>query len=193
MSSYILPHPLHQLDAKDQKSRNLVSGETLFLQGSVTSGLFYLVSGTVNLNRMTKNGHSALIHRACAGDTFAEASLFSDSYHCTATAVNETVVIECQRDAVLQLLDTDIAFSRAMISRFALQIQEGRRRVELLSMHSAEERIVAALGDGLLIDDIASFAEIVGLAPETVYRTLGKLSEEGVVKKISRGVYQALH
>ena len=170
--------------------RELAYGETLFVQNSATTGLFYLVSGTIDLKRSTRSGHIVMIHRARSGDTFAEASLFSDTYHCTATAVCEVLVIECKRSAISQLLDRDIEFARSMASRFATQIQESRRRVELLSIRAADERILTALNDGLLVEDITTFAEIIGLAPETVYRTLAQLSREGRIVKTARGQYR---
>ncbi len=77
-----------------------------------------------------------------------------------------------------------------MASRFATQIQESRRRVELLSIRAADERILTALNDGLLVEDITTFAEIIGLAPETVYRTLAQLSREGRIVKTARGQYR---
>lgn len=193
MSDKLLPPPLDRLSSSDQKNVTLAVGEAIFLQNSVTTGLFYLISGKIDLKRTTKKGHNVTIHRARSGDTFAEASLFSDTYHCTAIAVDESVVIECKRAAISKLMDTDIDFTRAMASRFALQIQETRRRVELLSIRTANERILTALGDGMLVDNISSFAEIVGLAPETVYRTLAKLSDNGTITKTARGVYRMPH
>lgn len=190
MSIELIPPPLNRLAKHDQKRRTLAGGEALFVQDSATAGLFYLVSGTIDLKRMTKNGHSVTIHRARSGETFAEASLFSDSYHCTATAISEALIIECKRLAISKLLDTNIDFARLMASRFAMQIQESRRRVELLSIRSANERILTAINDGLLVDNIASFADIVGLAPETVYRALGKLSNKGAIVKTARGTYR---
>ncbi len=190
MSIDKLPAPLDALDRKDQVHRTLARGETLFVQDNATTGLFFLVSGTIDLKRTTKSGHDVIIHRARSGDTFAEASLFSDKYHCTAIAAREALAIECSRSAILQLLTTDIDFTLTMASRFASQIQDGRRRVELLSIRAADERIIAALNDGLLIDDITSFAEAIGLAPETVYRTLAKLNKQGVVSKSARGQFQ---
>ena len=77
-----------------------------------------------------------------------------------------------------------------MASRFATQIQETRRRVELLSIRAADERILAALNDGLLVEDITTFAEIIGLAPETVYRSLAQLSQRGQILKTAGGQYQ---
>lgn len=185
-----LPPPLDTLDKSDRSRRKLQYEETLFVQDSSTAGLFFLVSGTIDLKRTTNAGHSVMIHRARSGDTFAEASLFSDTYHCTATAVSETIVIECKRAAISRLLDTNIKFARSMAARFATQIQETRRRVELLSIRSANERILAALNDGLLVEDITTFAEVVGLAPETVYRSLAQLSQRGQILKTARGQYQ---
>lgn len=170
--------------------RTLEYGDALFVQDSTTAGLFFLVSGTIDLKRATNTGHSVTIHRARSGDTFAEASLFSDTYHCTATASCKAIVIECKRAVILRLLNTDIEFAVSMASRFATQIQEYRRRVELLSIRAADERILAALNDGLLVDDITTFAEIIGLAPETIYRTLAELSKEGRIEKTARGKYQ---
>ena len=190
MSIESLPPPLNRVDKSDRVRRTLDYGEALFVQDSATAGLFYMISGTIDLKRATNTGHSVMIHRARSGDTFAEASLFSDTYHCTATAVCDAIVIECKRAAISRLLNTDIEFACSMASRFATQIQETRRRVELLSIRAANERILAALNDGLLVEDITTFAETIGLAPETVYRTLTQLSKEGHIEKKARGQYQ---
>lgn len=104
--------------------------------------------------------------------------------------VTEALVIECKRVAISQLLDTDIDFARSMASRFASQIQEARRRVELLSIRAADQRILAALRDGLLVEDITTFADTIGLAPETVYRSLAQLSKDNQIIKTARGQYQ---
>ncbi len=190
MSDKCLPPPFNRLAGKDTPIRNLTGGETLFVQSKAAAGLFYLVSGVIDLRRLTQAGHSVLIHRARAKQTFAEASLFSQDYHCTATAVCDSVVIECKRAAVTALLHSDIEFSNAMASQFALQIQENRRRVELLSIREADARVLAALGDGMLVDEITTFADMIGLAPETVYRALAKLTGKGCVVKTARGRYQ---
>lgn len=192
MSDMVFPHPFDRLDRQDQLHQTLMSGETLFFQDGETAGLFFLVSGSIDLKRTTSTGHSILIHRARAGDTFAEASLFAKHYHCTAVCIDKTHVVEFRRSTIITLLDSDLEFSRAMASRFAVQIQQSRRRVELLSIRASEERILEALADGLLTDDISSFADLIGLAPETVYRTLTKLSRSGRIMKTARGRYQLL-
>ena len=89
-------------------------------------------------------------------------------------------------------MDTDVEFARSMASRFASQIQETRRHVELLSIRSADERVLAALKDGLLVEEITTFAETIGLAPETVYRALAQLSKEYRIEKTARGQYRII-
>jgi len=190
MLSTTPPSPLDKLPSGSRTVTKVEASQTLFVQADTTKGLYYLVDGIVDLKRVTSAGHSIMIHRARSGDTFAEASLFSDAYHCTASAFCESILVECERAAIRQLLETDNEFARLMLSRFATQIQETRRRVELLSIRSAKDRVIAAFHDGLLVDGISTFAESIGLAPETVYRTLAQLSKDKQIIKTSRGQYQ---
>ena len=190
MTNHRLPSPLDKLPSSEHQLRSLQAGEVLFVQNNPTAGLYYLISGAISLNRSSSGGHSVVMHRALAGDTFAEASVFSDTYHCTATATVESLLIECSKASVEALFTNDLMFAKTMASRFANQLQQCRRRLELLSIRAADERILEAIGDGLLVDNIAVFAQSIALAPETVYRTLANLNREGRVVKTARGRYR---
>ena len=63
--------------------RTLKAGQTLFRRGNRTSGLYEIVEGKVRLVRVNRAGREAVLHVATVGDTMAEASLFSASYHVT--------------------------------------------------------------------------------------------------------------
>ena len=190
MSDAPLPEPFNKIALDQTKRRSIRSGEALFLQGDATKGLFYLFTGAIDLTRATSSGHNIVIHRANAGEMFAEASLFTNQYHCTAVATRDSEVIECRRDVVKSLLQNDLEFTRDVVSKFATQIQEGRRRIELLSIRSADERILSAINSGLLVDDISKLADLLGLAQETVYRALKRLVAGGQIVKNARGKYQ---
>ncbi len=189
MSETPLPAPLSHIDRDDTVVKTLDSGETLFTQSSATTGLFILLEGAIILRRTTQTGHTIVIHRESPGETFAEAAVFSETYHCTASALCKSVVVECKKGAVLNLLNQDKPFATAMLQRFAHQLQVSRRQVELLSIRAADERIIAALHDGMLVEDIHSFADTIALAPETVYRVLKQLTEDEVLIKSGRGKY----
>ncbi len=188
----LLPEPFNQLDEQRLFLKEFEAGETLFLEGDRSQAVFFVQHGAVDLNRVSASGHRVVIFRARAGDTFAEASLFSETYHCSAQAVSKTLVVECQKSELLKRMEASLEFNKDLAKRFATQVLLIRRRVELLSIRAADERILVALKDGLLVDNIQSFSEQIGLAPETVYRNLKKLSDSGVVVKTARGEYQCL-
>lgn len=185
-----LPHPLNRLNKGAQRRISLSEKESLFRQDGSTGGLYLLTRGSVELHRFTRDGEAIVLHRPLAGETFAEASLFTSNYHCDAVAVSASEVIELDRSAVLGLFASDQEFAKALAARFASQIQTYRRRFEVVAIRSADERVYTALCDGMLTGDIKSFASEIGLTHEVVYRALAKLVKNGRIEKTARGQYQ---
>ncbi len=185
----MLPSPFQLLPQSALRSHQLDADEVIFRQGTKTRGLFFVVEGKIELRRFTEAGHGVLIHRAKSGQTFAEASLFSDHYHCDAVCTAKSQLIEMDRMTVLQKFQNDPNFALAIAKRFARQNQNYRRKVEMLTIKSAEERIYAGILDGLLTDSIRSFATEIGLTHEAVYRGLAKLVENGKLVKAGRGKF----
>jgi CRP-like cAMP-binding protein len=66
--------------------RKLNAGEALFRLGDEAAGLCEVVSGRVRLARVDRSGQEIVLYVAGPGETLAEASLFSASYHCDAIA-----------------------------------------------------------------------------------------------------------
>ena len=191
-ASVDLPKPLDLLSSEDQRVLELTAGARLFSQGDATRGVYFLCEGRVNLIRHTEDGHQILIHRANAGATFAEASLFSDTYHCDACVITNSVVIECSRSRLLNLYERESGFALAMSQRFSHQVQHSRRHIEILSIRNAQERVYRAVVAGLLVGSVNVLADEIGLSPETVYRSLAKLVKSGRIDKIGYGQYAAL-
>ncbi len=187
-----LPTPLNLLSSADQRILHLAAGVRVFSQGDVTRGMYYICEGRVNLVRHTEEGHEILIHRATAGTTFAEASLFSEKYHCDASVIIDAVVIECSRSSLLALYEKESGFALAMSERFSHQIQHARRHIEILSIRNAQERVYRALVEGLLVGSVNTLADEIGLSPETVYRSLASLVRSGRIDKLGYGRYAAL-
>ena len=81
--------------------RKLKSGEVLFRLGNKATGLYEVISGRVRLARVDRSGHEIVLHIAGPGETLAEASLFSPSYHCDAIASTDALVRIYPKAAVL--------------------------------------------------------------------------------------------
>lgn len=185
----MLPEIFDPLPQASLKAQILDKHEVLFRQNDDSFALFFLQTGSVQLVRHTMSGDEICIHRARSGETFAEASLFSKVYHCDAVCLDKAVVVAIEKRAVLAAMAENPAFAMAITARFASQIQFYRRRLELRSIRSAEERVLAAIADGLLSKSIKTLAAEIGLTHEASYRALAKLVKQGKLRKTAHGVY----
>ena len=185
-----IPSPFAQVPVLQRHEVHLRSGETLFRQGDQPAAIYFVLSGALHLIRHTRAGVTVLVHRAAQGETLAEASLFADGYHCDCIAMQDSHLLLFNKSSVLKLLKTDAAFAASLVERLARQVQSYRRRLELLAISGAEERVFAALCDGWMKGSIRQFAEEIAFTPEATYRALAALSKAGRIEKIGRGHYQ---
>jgi len=151
--------------------------------------MYYLVQGRVRLVRHTENGQAITLFDAKSGDFLAEASLFSRDYHCDCIADENSALVRLRKSDCLELLARDQTASMEYIERLSKQLMYYRRRIELISIKPAKERVWAAVCDGWLEGNISSFASTLDLTPEATYRALADLVKEGRVLKTGHGNY----
>ena len=169
--------------------RSLLQGEALFQQGNTCYGIFRLNVGRVRLLRQTSAGDPVVIHVAMPGETFAEASLFSDTYHCAAVADIPSRVSIIPKDAILRAFRADPAAGMAFMARLAHRLQAVRSRLEIRNIRSADERTYQYLrlqvpsGKRELALDrpLKDMAAEIGLTHEAFYRALSSLAIAGAI------------
>ena len=189
----MLPSPFSSLPESAVAKLNIRSGQYLFRLGEKPNGFFHLADGEVHLVRHTESGDVVTIHRAFSGEYFAESSLFSNAYHCDAVAQVDTQLSKIDRTQTLDFMEDNPHFSLEVSAYLARQVQDYRRLLELRSIRSAQERVLAAVADGWLRGSIMSFAAQIGLTHEATYRTLSNLVKSGQLQKIARGRYELLN
>ncbi len=178
-------------DSGDMLKRKLFSGQYIFYKGDPAKHIYAVESGQVHLKRPTPEGRSVLIHVAGDGDSFAEAALFSDVYHCDAVAEAETIIHTYPKTRVLDALRSQPDKTEQYTVLLSSQVRSLRTQLELRNILSAKERIVHYL---LLKADPATrelvfhiplkeMAAELGLAKETFYRNLTQLEKEGVIQR----------
>lgn len=189
----MLPFPFSSLPDSAISNLNIGPGDHVFRLGETPSGFFHLADGEVHLVRHTKSGDEVPIHRAFAGDFFAEASLFSETYHCDAIVQANSRVSKIDKIQTLNFMTANPIFSMEVSAYLARQVQDYRRVLELRSIRSAHERILMAVADGWLRGSIMSFAAQIGLTHEATYRTLSDLVKTGQLMKMAHGQYRPLN
>ncbi|MDQ7070424.1 MAG: Crp/Fnr family transcriptional regulator [Rhodobacterales bacterium] len=179
------------MSASDIRAVTLSAQQTLFHQEATPHALYYVASGAVTLQRHTEAGQLVTLHRASAGDLIAEASLFSPHYHCDCIAETPSTCIALDITAVRNRMADNPDFAAALVQRFARQVQGYRRQLELRSIKSAKQRVLAGLSDGWLQGNVLHFAADMGLTHEATYRALAELVSDGAAIKTGRGKYRA--
>ncbi len=164
----------------------LERGATVFRQGDPALAVYVVEAGRVRLSRMLADGAPLVLHVANAGESFAEASLSATHYHCDAIAETDSVVLALPKTDLLALMTTDPAKGVAFALALASQVRDLRTRLELRTVRSAKERVLAWLrlhaeGDPPRVLQNRSWtliAEELGLTREAVYRALAMLERE---------------
>ncbi|KLK90448.1 hypothetical protein AA309_25550 [Microvirga vignae] len=176
--------------------RPLGRGEMLFRRDDRPHGLYYLEQGEVRLTRTDVDGREIILFRALPGDTFAEASLFSETYHCDAVASVPSIVRLYPKAAVLAAFAADPAIAEAFMASLARQVMTLRTRLENRNLRTARERVLHHLGlqasgiDRIVrVDgDLKTMASELGLTHESLYRTLATLEAEGVITRTKKEI-----
>jgi CRP-like cAMP-binding protein len=169
----------------------LSKGEFLFEQGNTVSRIYFIKSGRIKLLRHTIDGFSVILHTGKAGETIAEASLFSTCYHCSAIADVATQISFVKKQDALQFLQHQPQEMMKLLTIFSQQIRTLRSLNEIKNIRSAKERILSYIvshvdnnKEMVLEMSLKDIAQKIGLAHETFYRELKKLETLGhVIRK----------
>ena len=172
--------------------RKLHANEILFHSGDQTAGLYEVIQGKVHLVRVDRSGREAILQLASAGDTLAEASLFSATYHCDAIATTDAVVRLYPKTILLRELERDPKLLHAFAALLAQQVMTLRTRLEGRNIHSARDRIrhflvVNVAADGRTValpETLKDLAAELGLTHEALYRTLARMEADGEIKRV---------
>ena len=169
--------------------RSFGSGEAVFRMGAAARHVHFLAEGRVTLSRYGPQGEEVAIHAARAGEFFAEASLHSERYHCTALVTQSALVASIPSDELRALLHTDVEFAMQWLAIVSRQLRQARTRVERLCLKGARARVRHLLlteGSGAthrfaLHVTIKDLAIDLGLTHEALYRTLASMEREGEI------------
>ncbi len=162
------------------------AGQTLYRRGEPPRAMLCVLAGEIRLVRRSAGGAEIIVQRS-RGGFVAEASMGSKVYHCDVLAATDGRLLRFPMHAFRQALDSDAGFRSLWIARLADEVRKVRAQNERLNLHGAAERILhyleaeAADGALTLTHSRKAWAAELGLTHEALYRTLARLSREGIV------------
>ncbi len=162
----------------------LKKGDILFHQSDDVVNMYFIETGRLKLQRETMEGFPVIQDVAYRGEIIAEASLFSDNYHCSAIADMETDIRYLRRIDLLTYLEQTPLATKQLLVIYAEQIVGLRAINEIKNIRSAKERILAFLkhemnekGEVEFCISLKDVAYRIGLSHETFYRVLSDLEK----------------
>jgi CRP-like cAMP-binding protein len=175
------------------QDRRLARGEALFRLGDPALGLGLVLvrEGALELVRTSPEGRRLVLHRAVAGDSFAEASLFESHRHCDALAAAPSRVTIHPADLLRRAAEADPALAWRIAAHLAASLVAARARIERLALPHAADRLLDALhalppgpdGARRLGRSWKSLAAELGLTHEATYRALARLERAGRLRR----------
>ena len=158
--------------------REFDAGALLFRRGDEVSMLHLVLDGEAHLVRHRADGGRLVLQRAAPKTILAEASVFSERYHCDCVAVVPTRTHAVGREAVRALLAEDPALAESWALHLAHELQTTRLRAEILSLRTVRERLDAWMawnGDRLPPRGTWNMiASEIGTSPVALYRELAR-------------------
>ncbi|MBY0611212.1 MAG: Crp/Fnr family transcriptional regulator [Beijerinckiaceae bacterium] len=154
------------------------AGEMVFHIDDAVHSIHLIETGTIHLVRYQRDGAALILQRAKPGSILAEASLYSDVYHCDAGAAIPTRTCAIDKAKLRARLVLDKDFQEAWSRHLASELQASRSQVELLSLKTVSERLdawVAANGGTLPgKGSWKSIASEIGVSEEALYREFAR-------------------
>ncbi len=173
--------------------KSLARGDVLFRQGEPADYVYAVERGELQLVRYTTDGHSVCLHTARNGDSFAEAALFTDRYHCNGEVRTDTTAWCYPRAEVLRKIAADQLCMQQFYSLLAAQVRHLRLLLELRGIRSAPERLLQLLrlradesGSVRLAGSLLDLAAELGMAHETIYRALAELEKSREIRRLDK-------
>lgn len=160
----------------------------VFRRGQRAESVYQLQTGQVLLRRDETHGESLTLQTAGPGDFVAEASLFSARYHCDAFCGKASELLVLPARTLLACLQKDPSFAVDWLRLLSQQLMCSRAREQRLTLRSPRDRVLHCLrlernaqGRFTPPGTLMQWAGALGIAHETLYRTLTQLGQEGLI------------
>ena len=155
----------------------LAAGSTLFRAGDQVREMFIVCSGCVELQRHTRTGGRLVLSRAGTGAILAEASAYSDRYHCDAVAAETSLVLSVPTARFRAFLADHPAMAEIWARTLARGVQAARLRAEIRSLTRVSERLDAWLDAGNTLPEKGRLQDVaaeISVSREALYRELAR-------------------
>ena len=155
----------------------LKKDEVLFRSGSPVKFMFFVESGGVDLIRHTLSGDQLVLSRMKQGSVLAEASAYSETYHCDGVSVGHSRVKRIQIATFKKNLTLNIKLHQIWTENLAHELQAARMNAEIRTLRTVSQKLDVWLETNINLPQkgqLQTLAQTLGVTREALYRELSK-------------------
>lgn len=183
-------------------------GQTIFNEGAYPAGIFFVKTGKIKKFKTLNGGKEQIIYLCSEGEMIGYAAFLGEErYHDSAATITDSSIGYISKDKLVRLLDRHQELSKLMIKKLSHEFGVMVNFIATFTKKSVRERVALTL---LILNEnfkqnvntnneieIAltreDFANIVGIAVETLVRILGDFQQEGLIRKKGRTIVVIRH
>ena len=177
-------------------SRSIHKGVVLFSHGQSAEGFFLILRGKIKIFRLSPQGQEYVLRIAGAGETIAEAAVFSGkTYPASAETLEDSRLYYLKKSDFLALIQDSPQLALNMMTGLSILLRQLTQQVEDLSLKEVSARLARFLlfeaqknpafpANGLNVPlDMKKnlLASRLGTIGETLSRTLAKMKQKGII------------
>jgi CRP/FNR family transcriptional regulator len=175
--------------------KSLEKGDYLFREGDPSAGFYIVQKGSVNIHRVNAAGKEQIIQIFRPGQSFAEATLATDSgYPADARALEPSQILLIQKAGFIALLRRQPELALRMLGSMSMHLRSLVGQLEDLTLKDVETRLanwlVKRCPDPESVRPVTLelkttkrvLAAELGTVSETFSRTLAKFREQKLIE-----------
>lgn len=175
--------------------KHLAKGEHLFYEGGPSDGFYIVQRGAINVHRVNAAGKEQVIHVFCPVESFAEATLATESgYPADARATEESIVLLIPKTDFIELLRRRPELALRMLGSMSQHLRVLVGLLDDLTLKDMETRLANWLlrrcprplpNEPFIIQLDRTkrvLAAEMGATSETLSRTLGKFRDQKLLR-----------
>jgi CRP-like cAMP-binding protein len=166
------------------------AGETLFMEGEASAGLWLIETGRVKIYKLNTEGQEHILRFLGDNDTFNDISALDGGTNpANAAALSDSKLWVLPSAVFRELIVTDSAFALRVIQMLSGRVRGLVRQIEDLTLYSVIVRVARLLlqqseqpaltGPGVTRAALASY---LATTPQTISTALRELEETGAIE-----------
>lgn len=170
--------------------RHIVAGDIIARIGDELRDMLILVEGNIYTSMSNSDDKELIVETLSGPLVLAPACVYSDEnrFSLTVVAQDDCILLYIDRVAFANMMHRERQMMMNYINILSERYLKLNEKINMMTMHSLRERVLAYLKENQKIDNVAWLARVTGVARPSLSRVLSELKAEGIIERSMEGI-----